>query len=80
MAEVYIHPKAFEMMKSMRVVTDRHITDFYYAKRTWKERLFTLPWRPWKREEAKYCPMGYVMPDGVICVSPRTKAILDNMP
>lgn len=77
---VYLHPKTLEVMKSMRYIADSSVSDFFFETRTWKDRLFTRPWTPWQRYKTHYCPRGYVNREGTIFVSPRTKAILDNMP
>ena len=29
--------------------------------RTWKERLFSLPWRPWQRDNLQYQPAIYLV-------------------
>lgn len=46
----------------------------YEVRRTWKERLFTRPWRPWKatRTVVPKVPMkgGYRLADGTIIVHP----------
>lgn len=38
-------------------------------RRTWKERLFTLPWRPWIA--TKEVPGVYLVEDGVVFQTPE---------
>jgi len=56
------------------VVEDIHVPDL--KPRTWKERLFTWPWTPWVK--TKYSPRAYILNDGTIVVSPRTKKLLEE--
>ncbi len=69
---IYLHPKALDMLKTMKVQIDSHISDLHMEKRTWHERLFTLPWEPLTKYKAVYCPAAYILKDGTVVVSPRT--------
>lgn len=56
------------------VKSDVNVSDI--RRRTWKERLFTLPWTPW--QPTKYSPKCYLMADGTLIVSPKTKLLLEE--
>jgi hypothetical protein len=60
----------------MKVIPNSYISDFTYIKRTWKERLFTLPWCPFKSNKTVSRGMAYILMDGSILVSPSTYAKL----
>jgi sporulation protein YlmC with PRC-barrel domain len=51
------------------IVTSKWITDTKEVKRTWKERLFTVPWRPLKKTKTVVVPSDkvYMMGDIVVC-------------
>lgn len=55
-------------------------SDVREVKRTWRERLFTLPWQPFKatRTEITTTPskVCYQMPDGSLVMHPATAAEL----
>lgn len=55
----------------MTVFPDRNVSDLEY--RTWFERLFSLPWRPWRRY--KYTEAVYVIDKMVICSHSTYKKI-----
>lgn len=76
---IHLHPKALEMIASMRVTVDHKISDIEYKIRPWNYRLFTFPWRPWVKYESYYCPKAYVLPNGNIAISPKTKTIIDRL-
>lgn len=54
----------------MKVICDVNISDYESVARTWKERLLTLPWKPWVKTKSIYAPKAYTYGDTVIC-SPR---------
>jgi hypothetical protein len=43
----------------MRVLVSDYLTDFDLVRRTWKERLFARPWRPWKKYKQIEKPPPY---------------------
>ena len=47
----------------MKIIPDKWISDLDWAKRPWKERLFTWPWRPWKRQKLVTIPKAYILGD-----------------
>lgn len=77
---IYLHPDALDMLKTMKVTIDPHIVDSHYIKRSWKERLFTKPWEPFKSKKVVYCPIAYILKDGTALISPKTKKLLDKIP
>jgi hypothetical protein len=56
-----------------------------WIKRTWKERLFSLPWKPWVRQKFSQDAGSYVLPDGKIIrsrdsiyVNPNTMKMINQ--
>ena len=47
----------------MKIIPDKWISDLDWAKRPWKERLFTRPWRPWRRQKLVTSPRAYILGD-----------------
>ena len=39
-----------------------YVTDYTLVRRTWKERLFTLPWRPFQKIKTGWWPRVYILP------------------
>lgn len=60
----------------LNIVADMYVSDYELVKRSWRERLFTLPWTPLKRFKSVYVPPAYIEPNGVVRVSPKTKNII----
>lgn len=57
----------------MKIIIDKHVSDYDQIKRTWKERLFSRPWRPWVSKKSVHNPKIYRAGDTIIC-SPKTEA------
>lgn len=55
----------------MKLVVNKYVPDTSTVKRTWKERLFTLPWRPFSKYKNIYAPRAFLL-DGTVYVSPKT--------
>lgn len=55
-----------------RLVVDPRLSDFEQVRLSWKERLFSLPWRPWVRFKAIYKPKIYDLGDGRFLCSPQS--------
>ena len=69
----------------IRVQPSTEISDLAIVERTWQERLFSLPWRPFVTHKAVYSPKGLLLSDGTLVVSLQTmialeKALLDEPP
>lgn len=62
----------------VRVVTSPYISDYKTTKRSWKERLFTLPLQPLRKTNTEYNPIAYIMDGNIVIVSYRTWAILEK--
>lgn len=62
----------------IRIIADPYVSDFKIIKRSWKERLFTLPWQPLRKTNTEYNPIAYIMDNGYVIVSYRTWAILEK--
>lgn len=58
------------------VLTDAFINDYDTVERTWRERLFTRPWRPWVSTKRVYAPKFYKLPGGRVLMSPASEASL----
>ncbi len=61
----------------MKIVSDIHISDYETVKRSWKERLFSRPWRPFVRFNKVHKPKVYQFGDTYIC-SPQTEARIQS--
>lgn len=75
---IHLHPKALDMLRTMRVLEDKHVSDIHMVRRTIRERLFSFPWTPFKRYKPMYCPSAYVLRDGTVIVSPKTYKMLQK--
>lgn len=52
------------------------VIDYVSIHRTWKERLFTVPWAPWRNTKASYSPVMHVIrEEKLLLVSHRTYTI-----
>lgn len=56
---------------NVTIEPNMYISDYYQSSRGLKQRLFTLPWRPFKKTITKYRPMAYII-DNVAYVSFET--------
>lgn len=66
-------------------ITNPHLTIASGTKlvdRTWKERLLTTPWRPWKskKEVTNYLPdpNAYFINSRIVAIHPTTLNVLKN--
>lgn len=59
---------------SKEIIESVYVSDFDYVKRTWKERLFSLPFRPFHAKKVVHNPKLYVLKNGQIVCSPKTKS------
>jgi len=60
-----------DIWKDKIIVYDRHVSDYQSIRRSFKERFFSLPWRPWKSHKIIHSPCAYIA-DNYIFVSPST--------
>ena len=61
----------------LRVQVSAYINDWSWIKRTWRERLFSLPWKPREKDKRVFKPMAFLI-DEMVIVSPQTySAIID---
>lgn len=60
----------------LRIIGSSEIPDFVRVKRTWAERLFTLPWRPLVATKLTASSVCYATSDGSILVSLKTKEMI----
>ncbi len=51
----------------LKINPDINISDYRTVKRTWKERLFTRPWRPHISRKSVYDPLIYKVEDALYC-------------
>ncbi len=49
------------MNKQIRIGYDIACPEFTTEKRSWKERLFSLPWKPWVKYKLTDHPLVYVI-------------------
>lgn len=57
------------------IISSQYVSDYETVKRTWKERLFSKPWSPFKTHKQVYKPYVFKL-NGLIIVSPATYARL----
>jgi hypothetical protein len=62
----------------LTVIANPFVDDYDSVTRTWKERLFTLPWQPWVSTKVVYNPKAFFISEGTIICSPRTAEELRN--
>lgn len=56
----------------MKIIQDKMVSDYESVKRTWRERLFSWPWKPWKKFNSVYNPKVYSLKDGTLVMSPAS--------
>lgn len=76
---IYLHPKALQVLKTKKLVVDNKVPDLQSVRRSIIERLFSFPWRPLDRYKLVYCPTAYILQDGTIVISPKTKELIDKL-
>lgn len=54
------------------IVASKYVSDLTKVDRTWKERLFTLPWNPFKKTKTVKSQIAYCTEDGFVYVSYET--------
>lgn len=75
---IFLHPKALDMLRTMRVIPDSRVHDIHMVKRSLYDRLTDLPWTPFTRYKQVYCPSAYILKDGTAVVSYRTYNLLQR--
>lgn len=65
-------------LMGLRIVVDPYMSDSALVKLTWRERLFSLPWRPWTKYKTVHFSKAYFLSDGSIAVSPETMGKLES--
>lgn len=60
-----------DIPEGCKIEVSYYISDFKTVDRTWKERLFSLPWNPLQKVKAVYSPTAYRI-GNVVFVSPKT--------
>lgn len=58
-------PKALTY-NGLRVVPNMYISDVETVERSWKERLFTFPWEPFKKYKEVYNPRVWLVGDDIL--------------
>lgn len=76
MAEI-INKKAAPLIShdkfnGLKIVVNNHITDAAVAKRSWKERLFTRPFKPFEKFRVVNDPHAFILDNGTIVCSQGT--------
>lgn len=74
---IHLHPRMLAKLKSEALTVDYSMTDMHKIRRSWFNRLFTLPWTPQIKYKSVYCPIVYLLDDGSYLVSPETKARIE---
>jgi hypothetical protein len=65
----------FDFIKGMELIVDDHMPKYKWIKRTWRERLFTRPWRPWVSKKQVMTDYAYIFRNHII-VSPEVNKII----
>lgn len=66
------------MINGAEIQPSMYISDYHWVNRSWKERLFTLPWRPLDRTKRVHSPTVIQLGDTYF-VSPQTfSGIVDH--
>lgn len=64
-------------LSGYRVIVDANLTDAKTVQRSWRERLFTRPWRPFRRAKTIQVPSSNVVLTGrTMILHPATLAQL----
>lgn len=63
-------------MIGTKIITSVHLTETCIVARTWKERLLSWPWRPWKSVNVIIVPSKecYKLADGTVVMHPAMYA------
>ena len=48
------------------IIPDMYVSDYTTVIRTWKERLFSLPWKPWSSTKSVYSPTAFIVGDKIL--------------
>ncbi len=64
--------------QGMHVVVNRALGEYTWLRRTWRERLFSKPWRPWVSGRSVELGCRIRLLDGVIYASPRAFWLLSH--
>lgn len=60
----------------IQIIEDAYINDYDHVRLTWRERLFSKPWRPWVKFKSVYNPKYYKVGAARIICSPQSAAQL----
>jgi hypothetical protein len=58
----------------LNFIASAHVDDYDRISRTWKERLWSWPWRPWVSYRLLHNPKFYQLANGTIICSHRSLA------
>jgi hypothetical protein len=76
MDEIQFSKEALQGLLGKPVIPSVHVPDFKVVNRSFLEKWFTLPWRPWVSTKSVYAPVAYELENGTVIVSPRTYAAI----
>ena len=54
-------------MFGQQIITSVHCYEVQSIKRTWRERLWSWPWRPWVTFKTFHKPVAYRMGNQIVC-------------
>lgn len=63
-------------LHNLEVIPSQWVSDYESVMRSWKERLFTRPWRPFQKTKSVYSPKAYKVLDEQIIMSFQSYEIL----
>ncbi len=60
----------------IKIIYSTNAVEKIVIERSWKERLFTLPWTPWKKTQIHLKPCIYMLYDSQLIIHPSLKTNL----
>lgn len=63
----------------IRIEASKYVPETELKPRTLRERFFSFPWRPWQKTKLVACNKIYILTDGSVLVTPRVKAMIDDL-
>lgn len=64
---------------NIRIEASEYVPDTELKRKTFKERFLSTPWRPWEAKKRVPCYKLFILTDGSVMVSPRVKAMIDDI-
>ena len=62
-------------LSGLELIVDNYMPKYRWIKRTWRERLFTRPWRPWVSKRQVQTEYAYIFRNHIILSPEASKTI-----